>query len=125
MTQQLLIHRAHLLLPLGHEIRKDCINTLLPTGSFLEMHLSACMMSLMISTVVNIQIHFDSPSSHTNNSSMSSLTKMLMASISETDLSIEDIEELIGMQSYAVLLNRISVISDFRFYCIEAEVRAC
>lgn len=83
------------------------------------------MMSLMISTVVNIQIHLDSPSSHTSNSSMSSLTKMLTASISETDLSMEDMEELIGMQSYAVLLNRISVISVFRFYWVGRQVQAC
>lgn len=43
---------------------------------------------------------------------------MLMASIKETDLSMEDMDELIGMQSYAVLLNKISVIRDLRFYWV-------
>ncbi len=51
--------------------------------------------------------------------------KMLIASIRETDLSMEDMEELIGMQSYAVLLKRISVMRDFKFYYIVALLLAC
>lgn len=51
--------------------------------------------------------------------------KILMASIRETDLSMDDIEELIGMQSYAVLLNKISVISDFRFSLILTVLPTC
>lgn len=83
------------------------------------------MISRMISTVVSIQVHLLSPSSQTNSSYMSSLTKMLMASMSDTDLSIEDMLELMGMQSYAVLLKRISVISDFRFYYMGGDIRVC
>jgi hypothetical protein len=53
---------------------------------------------------------------------MSSLMKMLIASVRGTDLSMEDIAELMGMQSYAVLENRISVISVFSVSWVEAGV---
>lgn len=61
--------------------------------------LSECIMSLMASTMVNIQIHRLSVSSQTNNSSMFSLIIMLIASNSEAFLLIEHTELLIDMQS--------------------------
>ena len=99
MTEKVLIDVSHLILPLRLKITKDFVAKCLLTGSFFEMHLSACMMRRMISTVVSIQIHLDYPSSHTNSYSISSLTKMLIAYMRETDLSMDDMEELMGMQS--------------------------
>lgn len=56
-------------------------------------------MKRMASTRVSIQIHLPLVSSQTSSSSRSLLIRMLMASYSDIDLSIELIDELIGMQS--------------------------
>ncbi len=114
-----------LFFPFGSKTNEIYNNNFVLTFSLLVMHLRACIMSRMISTVVSIHIHLESPSSQTKSSSISSLTKMLMASMRETDLSMDDIEELIGMQSYAVLLNKISVIKDLRFYCMINSLPIC
>lgn len=63
------------------------------------MVLSECMINLMASTMVSIQIHRLSDSSQTSNSSMFSLMIMLMASKREEFLLIEHTELLIDMQS--------------------------
>lgn len=76
--------------------------------------LSECIINLIASTIVNIQIHRFKDSSHTRSSSMFSLIIMLIASKSDAFLLIEQTELLIDIQSYAVLFLRISVIRFFK-----------
>lgn len=76
--------------------------------------LSECIINLIASTIVNIQIHRFKDSSHTRSSSMFSLIMMLIASKRDAFLLIEQTELLIDIQSYAVLFLRISVIRFFK-----------
>jgi hypothetical protein len=68
-------------------------------GFLWPMHLTECVIKRMMSARVIIQIHLDSFYSQTSSSSMSSVIMMLMAVRKETDLSMEHMAELIGMQS--------------------------
>lgn len=85
----------------------------------LTMVLRECMMSLMASAMVSIQIQRLRPSSHTKSSSIFLLMMMLMASKIEASLLIEHTLELMGIQSYAVFVCRISVMRFLRLcFCL-------
>lgn len=71
-------------------------------------------MSLMASAMVSIQIQRFRPSSHTKSYSIFLLMIMFMASKIEASLLIEHTLELMGMQSYAVFVCKISVMRFLR-----------
>lgn len=72
-----------------------------------------CIINLIASTIVSIQIHRFKDSSHTRSSSIFSLIMMLMASNKDALLLIEQTELLTDIQSYAVLFLSISVMRFF------------
>lgn len=96
------------------EMLKVWINTGVLIGLPCVMHLMAYSKNLMISATVNIHTHFDSPSSHMSSSSTPSEMKMSIALTRETELSMEHMAELIGMQSYALFRSSISEMRDLR-----------